>query len=142
MVEQTMSTKLVYLPSFDGMAKLFQMQWLRFMAYASVFGFTQNIQGRVDLDLPAMKDTMIDETDSTASGKKSNTIATASFTIALTSEPFIGIVYMAMTTDCPIRLAYKIMAALHKKYTIKDMRSRLRNCYNHKLVPDQRKGAS
>eukprot|EP00957_Ditylum_brightwellii_P154042 11723929-Ditylum_brightwellii.AAC.1 len=91
------------------------------MAYASVFGFTQSIQRRIDWDLPETEDTVIAETNVTAAdnaqkAKKANSIAMASFTMVFTSELLIVMVYVAMTMDCPGGLAYKIVVVLHKKH--------------------------
>eukprot|EP00957_Ditylum_brightwellii_P166325 12662058-Ditylum_brightwellii.AAC.1 len=89
------STKSVRLPSFDGTAKLFQMWWLRFLAYASVYGFSQSIQHAVDPDLPATEAEEINESDrgvaaAAKKAKKANAIAMASFTMAFTSESLVG----------------------------------------------------
>eukprot|EP00957_Ditylum_brightwellii_P025512 1928556-Ditylum_brightwellii.AAC.1 len=96
MDEETLCSKSVCLSSFDGLAKLFQKWWLQFMVYASVYGFIQSIQKRIDLNLPATEDTAIDEIDATAAAaakkaKKLNTIAMASFTMAFTSKLLIDI---------------------------------------------------
>eukprot|EP00957_Ditylum_brightwellii_P180357 13739488-Ditylum_brightwellii.AAC.1 len=86
--------------TFDGTAKMFQMWWLRFCAYATVFGFTQSIQKTVDPDLPKSKDADVDNRNTAAKkAKKANMIAMASFTMAFTSKLLIGMVYAAMTAD-------------------------------------------
>eukprot|EP00957_Ditylum_brightwellii_P124547 9492002-Ditylum_brightwellii.AAC.1 len=55
MDKDKLSTKSVRLPSFDGTAKFFQMWWLWFLAYASVYGFSQSVQHTVNPNLPATK---------------------------------------------------------------------------------------
>eukprot|EP00957_Ditylum_brightwellii_P140319 10691464-Ditylum_brightwellii.AAC.1 len=83
-----------------------------------------SMQHTIDPNLPAREATVIDETYVTVAAKKAkrlNTIAMASFTMAFTSKSLIGMVYAAMTTEWPSGLAYKIVVALHEKYTPQDM---------------------
>eukprot|EP00957_Ditylum_brightwellii_P152837 11633466-Ditylum_brightwellii.AAC.1 len=63
MDEDKLSTKSVRLPSFDGTAKLFQMWWLWFLVYASVYGFLQSVQHTVNPDLPATEAEEINKSD-------------------------------------------------------------------------------
>eukprot|EP00957_Ditylum_brightwellii_P061346 4656283-Ditylum_brightwellii.AAC.1 len=126
MEEEMLSVKSICLPSFGGIAKLFQMRWLWFLVYASVYGLMQRMQHTIDPNLSNREALIIDETDAAViatikKSKRSNAIAMASFTMAFTSKSLIGMVYAAMTTDWPCGLAYKIMVALHEKYAPQDM---------------------
>eukprot|EP00957_Ditylum_brightwellii_P119504 9117842-Ditylum_brightwellii.AAC.1 len=51
-----MATKAVLLPTFDGTSKMFQIWWIRFKAYASMYGFMQSIGHEIDSDLPDSED--------------------------------------------------------------------------------------
>eukprot|EP00957_Ditylum_brightwellii_P161895 12325721-Ditylum_brightwellii.AAC.1 len=102
------------------------MWWPRFLAYASVYGFSQSVQHTVDPDLPATEAEEINESDhgvaaAAKKAKKANTIVMASFTMAFTSKSLIGMVYAAMTTDWPSRLVQKIVVALYEKFALQDM---------------------
>eukprot|EP00957_Ditylum_brightwellii_P115960 8845244-Ditylum_brightwellii.AAC.1 len=104
MDKDKLSTKSVRLPFFDGIMKLFQMWWFWFLAYASVYGFSQSVQHTVNPDLSVMEAEEINKSDRWAAvaakkAKKANAIAMASFTMAFTSELLIDMVYVAMITD-------------------------------------------
>eukprot|EP00957_Ditylum_brightwellii_P124006 9452445-Ditylum_brightwellii.AAC.1 len=78
MDKATSSNKSVCLPTFDSMAKMFQMWWLQFCAYAAVFGFTQSTQKTVDPDLPESENVDVDGRITAAKkAKKANTVAMA-----------------------------------------------------------------
>eukprot|EP00957_Ditylum_brightwellii_P112469 8574914-Ditylum_brightwellii.AAC.1 len=78
MDEVMLSNKSVCLSSFDGAAKMFQMWWLQFCAYAAVFGFTQSTQKTVDPNLPKSEDADVDDRNAAAKkAKKANAVAMA-----------------------------------------------------------------
>eukprot|EP00957_Ditylum_brightwellii_P187666 14290277-Ditylum_brightwellii.AAC.1 len=124
MEELNMTTKAVRLPTFEGTSKMFQMWWIRFKAYISVYSVTQSIGHEIDPDLLDIKDNGTGEGDEGVrqnKARKLNTIAIANFTMAFTSESLIGIIYASMSTAYPGGLAYKVVVALHKKYAPKDL---------------------
>eukprot|EP00957_Ditylum_brightwellii_P174870 13315008-Ditylum_brightwellii.AAC.1 len=110
MDKEMSSTKSVRLPSFDGNAKLFQMWWLWFLVYTSVYGFTQSMQHTINPDLPDSEAAEINNT---------NTLVTAAAKKAKRSN----VIEMA---KWPSGLTYKIMVALHEKYAPQDMVAKIK----------------
>eukprot|EP00957_Ditylum_brightwellii_P102522 7813339-Ditylum_brightwellii.AAC.1 len=120
-MDKTTSSNLC-LPTLDGRAKMLQMWWLKFCAYAAVFRFTHSIQKTVDPDLPKSEDADVDNRNTAAKkAKKAKAVAMASLTMAFTSKSLIGMLYDAKTADWPSGLASKIVVALHEKYVLQDM---------------------
>ena len=63
-----MPSKSVWLPTFGGEHKYFQVWWMRFTAYATVYGFYARIRKTRDPDLPSGEYTVINS--ATTEGKK------------------------------------------------------------------------
>eukprot|EP00957_Ditylum_brightwellii_P178322 13581386-Ditylum_brightwellii.AAC.1 len=118
------ATKVVRLPAFGRTSKMFQMWWIRFKAYASMYDFMQSIGQEIDPDLPASKDDNAAEGDEgvrQTKAKKLNAVVIANLMMAFTSESLIAMIYASMSTKYPGGLAYKVVVALHEKYASKDL---------------------
>ena len=63
-----MSTKSVYMLMFEDENKYFQVWWMRFTAYAKLYGFAASVQKTRDTDIPSGDDTVINL--DTMEGKK------------------------------------------------------------------------
>jgi hypothetical protein len=95
--------KSVRLPVFDGIAAKFQIWWIRLMAYATVYKFSEALKiggesamtGLKDAD--AIADETIEPGKSQAAAKKRNAVAMANLTMAFASEMTMGLVWKAMT---------------------------------------------
>ena len=124
-----MSMKSVRLPTFGGEHKDFQVWWMRFTAFAEVYGFAESIKKTKDPNLPSSESASVDET--TEEGKKQgkakklNAIAIANLTMAFTSESLIGMVYQAKKSKWPGGLAYMVVDSLFKKYVPQDLVSKI-----------------
>ena len=123
-------TKSVKLPTFDGELKKFQLWWVRFAAYATVFKFIKALAIGGELILAGVRqDTVIPDTDTDKDAKEAarnrNALAMASLTMAFTSDATMGLVYKAMTTDWPGGLAHVVVEALFKKYQPQDTITRV-----------------
>ena len=122
-------SKTLQLPTFDGEEKNFSVWWMRFQAYASVYGFDVAIKTKKEADLPGKEDEVLDET--TAEGKKKmmakkrNKIAFANLTMAFTNASTMNKVHTAKTDDWPGGLACEVIRQLHQEYQPKDRISRV-----------------
>ena len=116
--DSSSSTRSVRLPAFSGEHKDFQVWWMRFSAYAAVYGFAQSVRKIRDPDLPDTEDASIDA--ATADGKKQlkakklNAIAIANLTMSFTSEALIGMVYSAKTDEWPTGVASDVVRAVQE----------------------------
>eukprot|EP00957_Ditylum_brightwellii_P052791 4002643-Ditylum_brightwellii.AAC.1 len=119
------ATKSLKLPTFDGEQKTFQIWWMRFRAYGTVYGFAQSIKMTVDPNLPDTENTDIDESTDTgarqAKALKLNAIAMCNLTMAFTTESLMGLIYASMTDLWPSGKAQVVVVALHDKYAPKDL---------------------
>mmetsp|Transcript_18815 Transcript_18815/g.23344 ORF Transcript_18815/g.23344 Transcript_18815/m.23344 type:complete len:1201 (+) Transcript_18815:436-4038(+) len=119
----------VALPIFSGKKKDFQIWWTRFLAYASVKGFSKALRPGGETELPATEDQNIDET--TTAGKKSakarmrNAAAMSNLTMAFKTEATIGLVFKTYTDEWPGGLAHRVVEALFKKFQPRDLISRV-----------------
>ena len=59
---QSSSEKLVKLPTFDGASENFQIWWMRFIAFATVYKFNKAIsKDALDPDMPGSEAEVLDE---------------------------------------------------------------------------------
>jgi len=123
------SEKSIRLPTFGGEHKDFQMWWVRFTAFASVYGFAASVGRTPDPNLPGSEDEVIDESTDEgklmAKARKKNAIAMANLTMAFTSESLLGMVYKAKDSGYPSGCAWKVVDALHRKYIPQDLVSKV-----------------
>ncbi len=121
--------KSVRLPTFDGTDAEFQIFWMRFKAYAKVYKFASALKIGGEADMPASDAEVIDLTDVQGlrqeAAKKRNEIAIANFTMAITSEGTISLVYKAATADWPDGLAHLIVVAMLQRYMPQDTVTRV-----------------
>eukprot|EP00957_Ditylum_brightwellii_P160408 12211388-Ditylum_brightwellii.AAC.1 len=77
---------------------------MRFKAHETIYGYAQSIQEMLDSHLPASEGAVLDANADTATlqrkALKLNSIAICNFTMALTTESLMGIVYSAIGMDC------------------------------------------
>jgi gag-polypeptide of LTR copia-type/Zinc knuckle len=123
-------TKSVKLPTLDGELKKFQLWWVRFMAYATVFKFIKALTiGGESILTGVRQDKVIPDMDTDKNAKEAaqshSALAMASLTMAFTSDVTMGLVYKAMTTDWPSGLAHMVVEALFKKYQPQDTITRV-----------------
>jgi hypothetical protein len=121
----TVESRSVRLPHFDGTVKTFQMFWLRLMAFAHVHRFALTLKIGGEIDLPATDATAIDmSTDAgkrQAAAKRRNDVGMAHLTLAFSNEICLGIIYKAMTADWPQGLAHMVVSGLMAKYQPQDI---------------------
>jgi hypothetical protein len=93
------SEKSVRLPTFSGEQKDFQIWWMRFYAYAGVYGFASAAGQTRNPDLPSKESDTIDESTDVGKrqkvAKKANSVCMASLTMAFTTEQLMGMIYAA-----------------------------------------------
>eukprot|EP00957_Ditylum_brightwellii_P107306 8187825-Ditylum_brightwellii.AAC.1 len=65
MMDDDKAVRSLRLPTFDGDQKGFQLWWMRFWAYGSVYGFLQITQPNPDLDLPSSEYEILDTATAT-----------------------------------------------------------------------------
>eukprot|EP00957_Ditylum_brightwellii_P198539 15131465-Ditylum_brightwellii.AAC.1 len=70
MAEDKKAMKSLKLPTFDGKHKNFQIWWMWFRMYGTVYGFAQSIQQDADPDLPATENATIGNNDTGARQRK------------------------------------------------------------------------
>jgi hypothetical protein len=129
-MESASDAKSWRLPVFDGMYEKFQIWWVRFIAFATVFKFAEALKSGGESALIGLRDAdMIDETTNDgkeqAAAKKRNAIAMANLTMAFTSETTMGLVWKAMSSDWPGGLAHLVVTSLFKKYQPQDTITRV-----------------
>lgn len=88
---QSASEKSVKLPTFDGSPKNFQIWWVRFVAYATVYKFDKAIsKDALDPDMPGSEAEELNATDDAdkkkIAAKNRNAVAMANLAMAFTSE--------------------------------------------------------
>ena len=118
---QSSSEKSVKLPMFDGVPKNFQIWWMRFIAFATVYKFNKAIsKDALDPDMPVSEAEVLDETKDEDKKKivvkNRNSVAMANLTMAFTNETTMGLVYKAETKEWPGGLAHLVIKGLFKKY--------------------------
>eukprot|EP00957_Ditylum_brightwellii_P023353 1763020-Ditylum_brightwellii.AAC.1 len=86
--------------------------------------FAQSIQQDADPDLPATENATIRNDDTGVRQRKAikmNAIAMCNFTMLLTTEALMGLIYKLITTNWPSRQTNIIVVLLYKKYLPKDL---------------------
>lgn len=122
-VTDAMQSKAVPLPGFDGKRGSFHTWWLRFMAYAMYYKFTQAIGKTADKNLPASESAATKDEEKAV--VKANSIAMYSFTMAFQTEGLLGMIYKSRSADWPGGLAYKVVQLLFKKFAPDDIMSNI-----------------
>eukprot|EP00957_Ditylum_brightwellii_P123218 9395260-Ditylum_brightwellii.AAC.1 len=111
MAEDNRAMKSLMLPTFNGEQKSFQIRWMRFSAYGTVYGSAQSIQVTADPNLPMTKDATLGSDNVRVKQRKAlnmKAIAMYNFTMEFTTE------------------ANVIAVSLHKKYLPKDLVSKIK----------------
>eukprot|EP00957_Ditylum_brightwellii_P208978 15359734-Ditylum_brightwellii.AAC.1 len=123
------AVKSIKLPTFDGEQKGFQIWWMRFCAYGTVYGFAQSIQQRPDQDLPSSEYKILDTAmvDGARAAKvvKLNAVAMCNLTMAFTTESLMGLIYSAISPAWLSGKAHVVVVLLHEKYAPKDLVSKI-----------------
>ena len=122
--------KTVRLPSFSGNSKDFQVWWMRFTAFATVWGFSQSVKRNTDPNLPATEDTVIaDETQGPgklqSEARKSNAVAMANLTMAFGTEALMGLIEKSKSREWPNGLACRVVERMFQKYQPEDTISKV-----------------
>jgi hypothetical protein len=108
------------IPTFYGQIQNFPTWWKKFSAYATISHIKSILKEERDLHLPEKEVSEIDETDE--KGKLAhlavnrNELATASFSIAFTTEKAMHIIYAACTENWPNGEAHMVVQEFHKRY--------------------------
>eukprot|EP00957_Ditylum_brightwellii_P064136 4865639-Ditylum_brightwellii.AAC.1 len=129
MADHNKLVKSIRLPTFDGEQKGFQIWWMRFCAYGTVYGFTQSIQTSPDPDLPGMEYEILDTAPTNgalaAKAVKMNAVAICNFTMAFTTKALMGLIYASINDEWPTRKANMMVVLLHDKFALKDLVSKI-----------------
>ena len=101
--------------------KNFQIWWMRFIAFATVYKFNKAIsKDALDPDMPQSEAEVLDESKDEdkkkIAVKNHNSVAMANLVMAFTSETTMGLVYKAMTPEWPNGLVHLVIKGLFKKY--------------------------
>ena len=125
-----LSLKHLRLQTFDGKHENFQVWFMNFRSYAVAHGFKSAIsKDGPDTDLPLRDDSPLD-TDTTVAGKqalakKKNAAAFCALNLAMTSPQMIRMLTESQTDEWPDGLAWKVIAALHKRFKPTDTVSKI-----------------
>jgi hypothetical protein len=115
------------MPTFDGNAKNFASWWNKFLAYAMMSKFKDNLKETRDRNLP--EEEMSEDNDEITKEQqisiRKNEIAMASFSMAFTTVKAMNIVYAASTEGWPESEAYLVVKNLMKKYRSLDKVSKI-----------------
>jgi hypothetical protein len=103
---------------FDGLAKAFQLWWMRFVIFSIVYKFGEAVNKEApDANLPSSEDDVLDEDDKKKiAAKRRNSVAMANLSMAFTSEASMGLIYKSMSKEWPNGLTHLVIKALFKKY--------------------------
>ena len=120
------SEKSVRLPMLNGVPKNFQLWWMRFIAYVTVYKFSEAISKDVpDADMPLNEAEKLDESDDAQKKKivvkKHNAVVMVNLSVVFTSEGTMGLVYQAINANWPNGLVPLLIKGLFKKYQPQDM---------------------
>jgi hypothetical protein len=107
------------IPTFDGKAKNFASWWKKFLAYAMMSKFKDNLKESRDRNLPE------EEMSEDMMKSQKNNIAMASFSMAFTTDKAKNIVYAASTEGWQEGEAYLVVKNLMKKYRPLDTVSKI-----------------
>ena len=115
------SEKSVKLPTFDRAAKNFQIWWMRFIAFVTVYKFNMTIsKDAPDPDMPASEAEVLDESKDEEKKKiavkNHNSVVMANLMMVFMNETMMGLVYKAKTKAWPSGLAHLVIKGLFKKY--------------------------
>jgi hypothetical protein len=118
----SLSTKSLKLPLFDGEHKEYMIWWSYFEAYAGCFGFLEALEE--DTYMPATSKTPIDDTTSqgklAAAAKKRKQISMANLTMAFTSKGSMSLIYESKDKAWPMGLAHKVILEMRQEYHLED----------------------
>lgn len=119
----------VRLPAFSGAHKDFEIWWMCFKAFASIYGFSKSIQQTPDTNMPVSKTTLLDPTADAdkvqIQAKKSNQIALANLVTAFKTDALLGMIHHSKTMEWPSGLAYIVVDSFQKKYRRQDKMSQV-----------------
>jgi hypothetical protein len=115
-VQQMDNTRNMKLPAFDGTAKAFPVFWMRFTAYATMMKFAAAIKEAPEPSLPDTEEEGSSEKQDNKDARQRNLNAVYSMTIAFTTETAMNFIYDGQTDEWPTGLAWKITAALFRKF--------------------------
>ena len=121
----TDSTKNVRVPVFSGKQEDFQIWWMRFMAFATIMGFSAVLTTTKHAAVPADQ---VEDAADTADGKKArkwNLTAMYNITLAFTTEALMGLVFKSQTPEWPSGLAHLVVQGLFNKFRPQDNVSKI-----------------
>jgi hypothetical protein len=121
--------KAVPIPKFDGKEEHFQVWWMRFLDYATVFQFRQAMKATKEDELPEKEDDVLDLTTDAdkakAAAKRRNEVSFAALTSAFLTDGLMLLIVGAQTADWPNGLTWMVVSALLTKFQPKDLISRV-----------------
>ena len=117
--------KLVSVPTFNGMEKNFSMFWIKLKAFGGVKGFQKALKPEREEDLPATKETVVDENSAAHKARDRNLMAMTYLTLAFLTETNMNMIARAQTDEWPNGLAYKVVKELLVHYKPSDNMSRV-----------------
>jgi hypothetical protein len=128
-MESVNYVKSAQLPAFTGQRQDFQTWWIRFQAFAGVWGFSSALIPGGDTDMP-VSDAVVLDLSKTADlkavkAKQRNALALSHLTMALGTQSSFGMVYKTQTTEWPGGLAHLVVKLMQKKYNPDDRIARV-----------------
>eukprot|EP00957_Ditylum_brightwellii_P053907 4083987-Ditylum_brightwellii.AAC.1 len=136
-MEEGKAARSLKVPTFDSEHKGFQIWWMRFKVYGTIYGYAQSIQETIDPHVPATEGTTLDANADTATLQKQtpklNSIAMCRFTMTFTTKSLMGMVHLDIDTDCPSGLAQQVVS-LQEKYAPEDMVSKIELHYKMNAI--------
>jgi hypothetical protein len=122
--DQESTGRSVRLPSFSGKTKDFMIWWIRFRAFATVYRFVEALRDADEASLPAREDTALDEAvpaeKLSIPARKRNAVAMANYSMAMTAESNLGMIFKAITAEWPAGKASIVTRLLKAKYMPQD----------------------
>jgi hypothetical protein len=122
--------KSLKLPTFDGAHKKFQLWWVWFTAYATVYRFIQALTIGGEMTLTGLTENTVIDTSTDIgkeqeAAKKRNALAMANLLMAFTSDTTMSLIWKAKTKDWPSGLAHLVVTSLFRKYQPQDTITRV-----------------
>ena len=102
----TDSTKNVQVPVFSGKQEDFQIWWIRFMAFATIMGFSAVLTTTQHAAVPAAQVEDAGDSEANKKARKWNLTAMHNITLAFTTEALMGLVFKSQTPEWPSGLAH------------------------------------
>ena len=125
-----LSLKHLRLQTFDGKHENFQVWFMNFRSYALAHGFKSAVsKDGPDPHLPGRDDEVLSTDDALAArqslAKKKNAMAFCALNLAMSSFQMIRMLTEAQKDEWPDGLAWRVIAALHRRFKPTDTVSKI-----------------